>query len=525
MTQLRDIKPNLFDRAVMYVDPVRGMQRLHARAKHEALAGAWVGGASGRSTLQNYRPHAGDAKSDTLYDLPDLRARSRDMARNSPMALGAINTNVTNVVGTGLMARAKPDAKYLKWSEEKTQDWADYVNRRYELWGNSVNCDAARVLNQYGQQSLAFRSTLESGDTIALLPSLKRPNSPNSTTVQLIEADRVSNPNNKPDCNELAGGIEYSSWGEPLAVWISRHHPGGIGRVERAWDRYPMYSASGRRNVIHLFCQNRIGQGRGVPYLSPVIETLKEVTRMTSAELRAAVIDASFAVFVERDINYETPESGTTDIVLPQGTVAYTDAGEKVVTHEPNRPNTAFDPFVTAMFRQVGVALELPYEVLVKHFQSSYSAARAALLQAWRFFRVRREWLATYYCQPIREVWFEEEVLMGAIEAPGFFTDPLARAAYLRTQWTGDGPGSIDELKEASAAEKRLDVGLTTLEEEIALYDGGEWSVKHEQQAREKKARKADDLMPDAPSLNGGLPPDGEEETDTKETKETDETP
>ncbi|MCE2830760.1 MAG: phage portal protein, partial [Oxalobacteraceae bacterium] len=152
-------------------------------------------------------------------------------------------------------------------------------------------------------------------------------------------------------------------------------------------------------------------------------------------------------------------------------------------------PNPNFDPFVSAVMRQIGIGMNIPYEVLSKHFQSSYSAARAALLDAWRTFRVRREWLAVKLCQPVYEEWLADAVATGLVAAPGFFADPMIRKAWSGAKWNGDGPGSIDPEKEARAARERMDIGLTTLAEEIVAYDGGDWETKHRQQVEEKEAR------------------------------------
>jgi capsid protein len=88
-------------------------------------------------------------------------------------------------------------------------------------------------------------------------------------------------------------------------------------------------------------------------------------------------------------------------------------------------------PFVMAIYRQVGVQLELPFEILIKHFQSSYSASRGAILEAWKFFRGRRTWLDTHFCTPVYEAVISEAVARGWLEAPGFFDDPFLRQAYL----------------------------------------------------------------------------------------------
>ena len=157
---------------------------------------------------------------------------------------------------------------------------------------------------------------------------------------------------------------------------------------------------------------------------------------------------------------------------------------------DPKRPNTAFDPFVLAILRQTGVALELPFEVLVKHFTASYSAARAALLEAWKFFMTRRYWLSVNFCQPVYEAWMAEAVATGRISAPGFFDDPLIRRAYCGSEWVGPAKGMIDERAEVEAAQWRVEMGISTLAEETAALTGGDWEKKHVQSAKEFRMRK-----------------------------------
>ena len=129
----------------------------------------------------------------------------------------------------------------------------------------------------------------------------------------------------------------------------------------------------------------------------------------------------------------------------------------------------------------------LPFEVLVKHFTASYSAARAALLEAWRFYKSRREWLASMFCQPIYEAWLEEAVALGRIDAPGFFDDPIVRAAYCGAVWVGDAPGQIDPLKEINAAKGRLELNLTSLSDECVAITGSDWDATIERRAREEE--------------------------------------
>lgn len=126
--------------------------------------------------------------------------------------------------------------------------------------------------------------------------------------------------------------------------------------------------------------------------------------------------------------------------------------GESIETASPNRPNDLFEPFFRAIVQLIGMALGIPFEVLMKHFQASYSAARAALLEAWRFIRVWRERMAAESCQFAYEVVTTEAVARGSIEAPGFFDDPFLRHAWLGTTWTGDSRGRVGDPAGVAAA-------------------------------------------------------------------------
>jgi capsid protein len=111
--------------------------------------------------------------------------------------------------------------------------------------------------------------------------------------------------------------------------------------------------------------------------------------------------------------------------------------GEDVEFGDPKRPAKGFDTFVDKICELIGAATEIPRDLLMKSFNSSYSASRAALLEAWKAFRMRREWFACDFCIPIYEVWMSEAVARGRISAPGFFTHPEIRAAYLGRQSRG----------------------------------------------------------------------------------------
>lgn len=512
--------PNLIDRVIAAVSPERGLARQRARTLLAMGGGGYVGGDRTRRAqrLWDHRPTSADQA--TLRDLVDLRSSSRDLVRNNPLACGAINTVTTSVVGTGLAVQPQILSSALRMDPAAARAWQQSAKEIFELWAmNPAWCDLTASMSFYELQELAFRSALESGDAFALLPMQKYAGEPISTKVQIIEADRVCNPEGKGDSDTLAAGIETDASGRPVICHIAERHPGGYIVGGNRWESYRFFGEkTGRRNVLHLISRLRPGQRRGVPYLAPVIEAIKQLGIYTEAEITAAVTSGMLAFFVKKEgIDRPIGEPGqavgpgavaANEVELQPGAMVDLSPGEDIVMANPARPNEKFDPFFIAITRQIGVALELPNDILLKMFNASYSASRAAFLEAWRFYKKRRAWLAGQFCQPIYEAVIWEAVASGKLIAPGFLRDPMIRAAYCRAEWVGDAPGSLNPLDEASAAEKRIQIGISSRAKESIAHDGSNWEDNHNQQVLEHQARERDGLTPPPPAAVAPPPPD-----------------
>ncbi len=481
------ITKNGVDKFIEYFAPIHGAKRLRARTLM-AVSGAWTGAARDRRATKEWLTHTGDADADLIFDLAKLRERSRDLARNAPIATGAISTCLTNVVGTGLKLQSRIDRSILPFTEEEADAWEEKTEREWRLFSESKELDATRKLNFAGIQELAFRQTLENGESFVLLPRFARSGSPYSLKIQLIEADRVCNEKNAPNSEFLIEGIEKDRNGATTQIHILNQHPGTPYYSKNAytWTKVPAYgSRTGLPNVLQLYRITRPGQTRGIPFLSYVIEPLRQLDEYTKSEIMRAVISSMFTVFIKTeagDINFDYSGMGVetgakasdTDLKLAPGAILGLNPREDVAFADPTSPNSAFENFFLIIVKQIAAALEMPFEVILKCFNSSYSASRAALLEAWRAFRGRRIWLATNLCDPVYESFLYEAVAQGRISAPGFFSDELIRKAYCGATWIGDSPGYIDPQKDVEAAVKRIEAGLSTLDEETTLITGGD---------------------------------------------------
>ncbi len=509
-------QPNWLDKVCQYVVPEYALKRQQAR-NLMALTNSYKGASRTRNSMSEWQINSGDADSHLRVDLPTLRERSRDLLRNNPLAIGAINTICTNVIGTGLKLHARLNRDKLTLTESQADGWEANTEQEFRLWAESTSCDATQTLTFSGLQELAFRSTLENGDCFVLLNYHENTGigaanggtntfNPYSLCLQLIEADRICNKDNISDSETLIQGVVKNQIGTPLGYHVLNQHPGNYSTLAKAWTTIPTYSKDGRRIMLQLYNPKRPGQTRGIPYLAPVIDSLKQLDRYTDAEINAAVIGSLFTVFIKTpegdtslnaNATHDYSAANAANLRLKQGTVVHLAHGEDISIANPGRPNEQFDPFIQAILRQIGVALELPFEVLIKHFTASYSAARAALLEAWRFFSAKRTWLAQSFCQPVYEAWLTEAISLGRVPAPGFLRgDPALRQAYLGSEWTGPAPGQIDPLKEIQAAKERVELGISTLARETATLTGEDWEQIHRQAQKEQKMRQGMGLQP-----------------------------
>lgn len=525
----------MIDGAISVVDPQKALKRQAARQRLQILNSGYgnYGASTTKKSLAGWLFGGGSEREDITDNLSVLRERSRDLYMGVPLATGAIKTMRTNVVGRGLKLRPTIDREALGISETKAKKLEKQIQREWALWAESADCDMARLDNFYELQQLAFTNWLLSGDVLAVLPVKPRLNQPYDLRVNLIEADRLCSPNYYDTYdNKIVGGVEQSEDGEVIAYHFAKHHPLSYTQTNMEWVRVEAYgSKTGRKNVLHIMNRERIGQKRGVPVLAPVIEALKQMGRYTDAELVAAVVSGMFTIFIEHeDSSSDEPigsaipeeqqvdEADETTLEMAPGAVIDLGEGEKAHDINPGRPNANFNGFVEAICKQIGAALEIPYELLMKCFNSSYTASKGALEEAWKMFNMYRDWLAKDFCQPIYEEWLAEAVAKGRVKAPGFFSDPIRHKAYCKAEWNGPARGTLDPVKEVNAAEKRVQNGFSTRAAETMEITGGDFysnveQLKHE----EEKLREVKESGKTKQQPKARTKPEPDDETSSEE--------
>lgn len=465
-----------------------------------------------KRALKSFLAESGSAHEDIDWNNYTMRQRARMLYMAAPVATSAIKTNRTNVIGCGLKLKARPSAELLGLSQEAAEAWGTRAEAEFELWARKKQfCDATAINNFYSLQQLALMSWLLSGDVFVVIKhTTPTPLCPYSLRLHLIEADRISTPSPNgtimmnttegvaANGNKIYDGVEVNSDGAAVAYYVCNNYPNQLKLVTNEWQRVETYGpATGLPNILQIMDSERPEQYRGISYLAQVIEPLLQMRRYTESELTAALIESFFTAFVITDGDpSENPynEAGKPQVSddddeyeMGPGQINVMKPGEDVKFGAPNRPNSGFNGFVRALCEQCGAALEIPADLLLKSFNASYSASRAALLEAWKAFKMRREWFVSDFCKPVYEIWLSEAIARGRIQAPGFFNDPVIREAWLGSEWIGPSQGQLDPTKEIEAEVKAVEHGFSTHEQSTIKLNGGQWDANVSQIARENK--------------------------------------
>ncbi|MBP3541824.1 MAG: phage portal protein [Clostridia bacterium] len=517
-------EPKIGERALFFIAPKLGRKKYKERLKREAMedaekarvtmSGGYAKHGASRTlnSLVGWVVDGGSAEEDIDLQGAVLRQRARDLYAGGGLARSGPSTMTTNVVGWGIQPKPKVDAEVLGMSDDACDEWERKTLREFRLWAENVMCDTERQQNFYEMQKLAFLSKLVSGDVFVLFGQKDNKRTPYKTTIRLLEADRICTPDGQLGESEsmetesggrIVDGVETDREGAVIRYHVANHHPLSEENADTTWVAIDAYGKeTGRPNMLHLMTLERPEQKRGIPFVAAQIEQIKQLDRYISSELAANVVSSMLTAFITREsengmIGMEDAvnedEKVTDDemqVELAPGAVYSLNPGEKVQEINPIRNNSAFEGFVSTLFTVIGAGMGIPKEVLIKKYESNYTAARGALLDFWREVRVERTEFINQFCQPVYEEWLAEAVAMGRVDAPGFFEDPAVRQAWCGCMWMGASMGHVDPLKEVKAAAERINLNISTEEQEASEYNGANWLSNIRQRKKELAAKK-----------------------------------
>jgi hypothetical protein len=216
---------NILDRAIGYFWPKAGMERARARNATRIYEGASVGR---RST--SWKATATSANAEIQGVIRPLRDRSRDLARNTPLAARMLDILTAHAVGTGITPVSTTGA--------------DKIDRKVmDLWNEwQKKADVTGQLSFYAMQVLGVRSMMESGEIVFRF--LDMPITAKTVVplkMQILEADYIDHfrdgiygnaASNLPNSLQRTRlGVGLGKYDERIGLWLWPYHPGEITTI------------------------------------------------------------------------------------------------------------------------------------------------------------------------------------------------------------------------------------------------------------------------------------------------------
>lgn len=454
---MNEVNENWIDKTIRFLSPQSGLRRLHARMVHEQLAEekkSYDGASDGRRT-KGWNATGSSQNAESRMSIKRLRQRARDLVRNEPYAARCISALQTNIIGEGIIAKAKA----------KTAGRANKFQLEWQDWSQSTKCDYDGTNNFYGIQSLGMRTTAEAGEV--LIRRVRRDSKFGldiPLQLQMLEPDYIDDSKDGgvlENGNFTIQGIEYNSKGQRVAYWLYEKHPG---------DQFGFTALQGinsvrvpAEDIIHHFRVDRPGQVRGITWMAPVMLKMKDLSDYSDFTLLRQKVSSCFTAFVT------TPELTDLGPTNKKKSHVIGDRLEPGITEQlppgysvefANPPTSGdFSQFSNAQLRSISAGIGVTYEILTNDYsQVNFSSGR----MGWQEFQRNIDQWRAHLVQPrlcdVVWQWFVE-----AAATAGFGQDKVVAI------WTAPRREMIDPTKEVAATKEQLRNGLISLPEAIRL--------------------------------------------------------
>jgi lambda family phage portal protein len=414
------------------------------------------------------------ADSELSTSLTALRTRSRKLMRDAPYAKRARTIVVNNVIGSGVGMQAQVKNSRGELHERINAD----IEEQWRQWSRADCCHTGGALAFQDLERACLSEVFTAGEVFIRKHYRTFGNSRVPIGLELVEAERVADEFTFPTPENQATrlGIERDEFGRPSAYYIRTIHPGEVRLAAGQEVRLERVPAA---DIYHLRVVDRWPMTRGEPWLHSVIVKLDNMDEYSAAELTAARMGANFFATLESDADDSLAtatdaSTGQRELNIEPGVIEGLSPGESLKFHTPNRPNTALDPFLRYMLREVAAGVGVSYESLSRDYsQSNYSSSRLALLDDRDLWRVLQQWWIRSFREPMLRDWMQAAVLsraIGSIQVEAYAPDT---ERFLAVSWKLRGWSWVDPTKEVNAYKEAVKAGFTTISAVIAQTAGG----------------------------------------------------
>ena len=460
-------------------------RRNYDAGRYERSNRNWIAtNASGELTDKGYR--------DTV------RARSRDLERNSDLMMAQIHPWVRNVVGRGYVLEAKTDDENFNAAIESL--WAKWIKKQ--------NCDVYGAQSFWEIARMVVRRKKIDGGIIVMKCYTSDGIMP--FKLQTIEVDELDETRMAPQYpgNKIVGGIEYNAQRRPVGYWFREYDLEGYQSLT------PRFVEADR--VIFYFSKTRPSQLREMPEMAHVLNRLKEVNGYIEAATVKERMAACLSVFIKSVApipRLGAPARTTADnsrdyneLKLTPGMVTALNAGEDLDVVNPASSATDANNFIKTMTRLICAGQGISYEAASRDLtETNYSSARQATIEDEETFGPEQEKMKDEFFDEVYEEFVANAVTSGLINCPDFFSN---KDKYTAHAWNRKPKKWIDPVKETNANKTAIATGQRTLCE-LWAENGRDYKDVMDELKKLQDYAEEIGLKTDIITLQGGEKQDG----------------
>jgi len=387
-----------------------------------------------------------------------LRYRARTTRRNNLLVSGAVDSYVSNLVGTDISPSWDLD------NQEQKQELQD-------AWERSAHeMDYYGSVDFYGLQEQVASSMVVDGECLSRFITLgKYSGNFIPFQVQNLEADHLDENYSgvAANGNEIKLGIEWATPGRRAAYHLWDDHPGENFLSNRNSERRRVLAS----DIAHTFRPLRPGQQRGGSFLSSLLSKLYEIDQYDDAEVVRKKTAAMWGGFFYNDFPGVKPTDKPRTSALEPGTFQTLTGGWKVAFSEPADVGANYEVFMKTQFRMIARGLGITYEQLTGDLSDvNFSSLRAGLIEFRRLCEmIRVRTLVSQFTRPTVLRWLKVGMLSGAfktISMQEYLANPyrFQRINFIPQAWDYVSP-----VDDRIAEQMDIRNGLTTREERVML--------------------------------------------------------
>lgn len=450
------------------------------------------------------------ADQELRYDLPQLRARSRDIGRNTAFGRRYLGMVAENVMGpTGMRLQAKVTSADGVRLDRETNNAIEAAWRR---WSIPEFASVDGKLSWIEHQRLYARTWAQDGESLVrMVPGF---GNAFGFSLQQLDPDQLDHRlyRERRRRNEIRAGVEIDDWGRPVAYWIWPEYPFAAHAPARDHLRIPA------SEIIHDYLIDRAGQMRGVPWFAPVLLDAKMFAGLMEAELvasRTAAAKMGFFRFREGH-GAGDPNAAQQKVNLPveadPGTFALLPHDLDFINWDPQHPPTAFAPYVKVVQRHIATGLEASYNILFNDLEGvNYSSLRGGLITERDVWKCLQALVALRFHRRVYLTWQKWALTSGVLDLPARNSARWQEHAWLPRGWEW-----VDPLKELAAHSEAIAQNLDS-KSRICAARGLDYEDILLERRREKQLEQQYGLVPADDDDGGTIQLIGDDDDDDTE--------